>query len=121
VPIRAAKNQRVRLYGLIALVLLDVLLQVTGKATALSVLITLVLAAYGLFRLGRLAVKRSRLIWRLRNRLIVTYVFVGAVPIVLILALAYFGTWIVVGQVATYLVFRTGAARCHAGESRAFP
>jgi sigma-B regulation protein RsbU (phosphoserine phosphatase) len=104
VPIRAAKNQRVRLYGLIALVLLDVLLQVTGKATALSVLITLVLAAYGLFRLGRLALKKSKLIWRLRNRLIVTYVFVGAVPIVLILALAYCGAWIVVGQVATYLV-----------------
>ncbi len=43
-------------------------------------------------------------IWRLRNRLIVTYVFIGVVPIVLILNLAVLGTLIVVGQVAAYLV-----------------
>jgi sigma-B regulation protein RsbU (phosphoserine phosphatase) len=43
-------------------------------------------------------------IWRLRNRLIVTYVFIAVVPIVLILALAAVGTWIVVGQVAVYLI-----------------
>jgi sigma-B regulation protein RsbU (phosphoserine phosphatase) len=48
--------------------------------------------------------RRSRLIWRLRERLIVTYMFMGAVPIILILALAFCGGWIVVGQVATYLV-----------------
>jgi len=43
-------------------------------------------------------------IWRLRNRLIVTYVFIAVVPIVLIVALAAVGTWIVVGQVAVYMV-----------------
>ena len=43
-------------------------------------------------------------IWRLRNRLIVAYVFIAVVPIVLILALAAVGTWIVAGQVAVYLV-----------------
>jgi sigma-B regulation protein RsbU (phosphoserine phosphatase) len=103
VAIRAFKNKRVRLYVAMALAL-DILLQGTGKAAPLRVLITLALVAYGLFRLGRLILQRSRIIWRLRNRLIVTYVFVGAVPIVLILALTYCGAWIVVGQVATYLV-----------------
>jgi sigma-B regulation protein RsbU (phosphoserine phosphatase) len=43
-------------------------------------------------------------IWRLRNRLYVTWIFIGVVPIVLILALAASGTWIVAGQVAVYLV-----------------
>jgi sigma-B regulation protein RsbU (phosphoserine phosphatase) len=40
----------------------------------------------------------------LRNRLYVTYVFIGVVPIVLILVLTGLGTYIVTGQVAAYLV-----------------
>src|SRR2546423_13191267 len=53
-------------------------------------------------------------IWRLRNRLIVTYIFIAVVPIVLILILAGIGSYIVAGQVAVYLVSseldrRTGA------------
>ncbi len=55
-------------------------------------------AAYGLVALARWRLRHSKLIWRLRNRLIVTYVFIGVVPIVLILVLAFFGTWIVAGQ-----------------------
>ena len=43
-------------------------------------------------------------LWRLRNRLILTYVFIAVVPIVLILALAAVGTWMIVGQIAVYLV-----------------
>src|SRR5437867_8937632 len=30
----------------------------------------------------------SRLLWRLRNRLIVTYVFIGVIPLILLLAIA---------------------------------
>ena len=96
-------NKRL-LYLLPVLVVLDVLLLMTGKAPALSIVLSLGLTAFGVVWLLKVLVRRSRLIWRLRNRLIVTYVFVGAVPIVLILALSYFGAWIVVGQVATYLV-----------------
>jgi sigma-B regulation protein RsbU (phosphoserine phosphatase) len=93
-------NKRARLYFLLALVVLDILLLLTGRALFLSVLLTAGLVVYGF----KVALRRSHLIWRLRNRLMVTYVFIGAVPIVLILALSYFGAWIVVGQVATYLV-----------------
>ena len=53
-------------------------------------------------RLIRRLIRKS--IWRLRNRLIVTYVFIGVVPIILILALAVLERVIVVGQVAVYLV-----------------
>jgi sigma-B regulation protein RsbU (phosphoserine phosphatase) len=56
-----------------------------------------------------IAVKFSRraigqAIWRLRNRLVVTYVFIAVVPIVLILLLVAIGAYIVTGQVAVYLV-----------------
>lgn len=43
-------------------------------------------------------------IWRLRNRLIVTYAFIAVVPIALILALAGIGVYMVAGQTAVYLV-----------------
>lgn len=45
-----------------------------------------------------------RAIWRLRNRLIVAYVFIAVVPIVLILALVVFAGKGIIGQVAVYLV-----------------
>jgi phosphoserine phosphatase RsbU/P len=104
VPFSGLKDKRARLYLLAALVLLDVLLFRTGTASGLATAAALILAIWLLFLAGRLLLKKSRVIWRLRNRLIVTYLFMGAVPIVLILALAYCGAWIVVGQVATYLV-----------------
>ncbi len=46
----------------------------------------------------------EKAMWRLRNRLIVTYLFIGVVPIVLILALAVTGAYVITGQVAVYLV-----------------
>ena len=51
-----------------------------------------------LFRLFR------RTVWRLRNRLILAYVFIGVVPITLILVMNGLGLYILMGQVATYLM-----------------
>ncbi len=98
------KNKRAAQAVLIALILLDIVFILTGIAPFLAILLSITLVAYGTVRLTRVALRRSHLIWRLRNRLIVTYVFIGAVPVLLIFALAYCGGWIVVGQVATYLV-----------------
>jgi len=47
---------------------------------------------------------RQRLMWRLRNRLIVTYVFMGVIPIVLLLALAGITAYWFTNQFATFLV-----------------
>ena len=83
------------------LLALDLILQRTNSSPAFADLLTVVLILIGTvlaFRLTRQA------IWRLRNRLIVTYVFIAVVPIALTLALAAIGTWIVTGQVAVYLV-----------------
>ncbi|MGA2740892.1 MAG: SpoIIE family protein phosphatase [Bryobacteraceae bacterium] len=53
-------------------------------------------------RLARSGVRK--LIWRLRNRLIVAYAFIAMVPIVLILALVLVSTYGLTGQVALYLI-----------------
>jgi sigma-B regulation protein RsbU (phosphoserine phosphatase) len=45
-----------------------------------------------------------RVIWRLRNRLIVAYLFIAVVPIVLLLALIAFAGRQIIGQVAVYLI-----------------
>ena len=45
-------------------------------------------------------------IWLLRNRLIVTYVFIGVVPVLLIVLLVGIGGWFIFGQVADYLITR---------------
>ena len=60
------------------------------------------LGVTALVRLGRFAARN--LIWRLRNRLIVAYVFIAVVPVVLILALLAGTAYLVVGQTAVYLV-----------------
>jgi sigma-B regulation protein RsbU (phosphoserine phosphatase) len=43
------------------------------------------------------------LMWRLRHRLIVTYIFIGVIPIVLLLTMAGVGAYLVAGQFATYI------------------
>jgi sigma-B regulation protein RsbU (phosphoserine phosphatase) len=81
------------------------LLAVTHLAPGFSVLIAIVEIGLGtilLFRLARYLVRQS--IWRLRNRLIVSYLFIGVMPVVLILILVGIGGWIVAGQVAVFLV-----------------
>lgn len=46
----------------------------------------------------------SRLLWRLRNRLIVTYIFIGVIPAVLLITLAVGGLYLSAGQFATFIV-----------------
>ena len=53
-------------------------------------------------RLAKTGVKK--LIWRLRNRLIVAYAFIAMVPIVLILALVLVSAYGLTGQIAVYLI-----------------
>jgi sigma-B regulation protein RsbU (phosphoserine phosphatase) len=55
-----------------------------------------------LYRLAKRGMKR--LIWRLRNRLLVVYMFIAVVPVVLILSLVGFAAWLLTGQVAVYMV-----------------
>jgi sigma-B regulation protein RsbU (phosphoserine phosphatase) len=46
---------------------------------------------------------RARILWRLRNRLIVTYVFVGVIPVLLLVAMAGIAGYLLAGQFATFV------------------
>jgi sigma-B regulation protein RsbU (phosphoserine phosphatase) len=47
---------------------------------------------------------KSKVLWRLRNRLIVTYVFIGVIPVVMLVALALGSFYLFAGQFATFIV-----------------
>jgi phosphoserine phosphatase RsbU/P len=47
---------------------------------------------------------RRRILWRLRNRLIVTYVFIGVIPAVLLMTMAFVTLYGLAGQFAVFLV-----------------
>ena len=47
---------------------------------------------------------KRKLLWRLRNRLIVTYVFIGVIPAVLLIAMAVITIYLFAGQFASYVV-----------------
>jgi len=47
---------------------------------------------------------KRKLLWRLRNRLIVTYVFIGVIPAVLLIAMALITIYLFAGQFASFVV-----------------
>ena len=47
---------------------------------------------------------KAKLLWRLRNRLIVTYVFIGVIPVVLVMAMAFITIYLFAGQFANFVV-----------------
>jgi sigma-B regulation protein RsbU (phosphoserine phosphatase) len=52
-----------------------------------------------------IAWSRSRLLWSLRNRLIVAYVFIAFVPVLLLLTLAFLAAQILYSQLGGYLLY----------------
>ena len=72
--------------------------QLRGWAT----FVTIVFAFFALWLAFRWAGRR--LMWRLRHRLMVTYIFIGVIPIVLLLLMAGVGGYLFAGQFATYIV-----------------
>jgi len=69
-----------------------------GWVTFLSVL-AIVLLAFAGFRW-----LRSQLLWRLRNRLIVTYVFIGVIPVFLLVMISLITLYLLAGQFASFVV-----------------
>ncbi len=81
------------------------LLYFSGIGSTVRMVVGLAAFLFGLailFRLARRGMRKA--IWRLRNRLIVAYLFIAVVPIVLILALVGVAGYWVIGQMAVYLV-----------------
>jgi len=69
-----------------------------GWVTFLSVLAIVLLAIAGFRWL------RSQLLWRLRNRLIVTYVFIGVIPVLLLVMISLITLYLLAGQFASFVV-----------------
>jgi sigma-B regulation protein RsbU (phosphoserine phosphatase) len=47
---------------------------------------------------------RRKVLWRLRNRLIVTYVFIGVIPAALLVAMAFISMYLFAGQFASFVI-----------------
>jgi sigma-B regulation protein RsbU (phosphoserine phosphatase) len=47
---------------------------------------------------------RSQLLWRLRNRLIVTYIFIGVIPVFLLVVISLITLYLLAGQFASFVV-----------------
>src|SRR5882672_1315643 len=47
---------------------------------------------------------KAKVLWRLRNRLIVTYVFIGVIPVILLLTMAFITIYLLAGQFANFVV-----------------
>ncbi len=47
---------------------------------------------------------RAKVLWRLRNRLIVTYVFIGVIPVLLLVAISFITLYLLAGQFASFVV-----------------
>src|SRR5436305_9168291 len=54
------------------------------------------------FQLASTGIRKA--IWRLRNRLLVSYLFIAVVPLILVLTLVVIAGYVVIGQMAVYLV-----------------
>jgi len=67
-------------------------------------IIFLTLLSFVLLSLLAARTVSSRLLWRLRNRLMVTYAFVGVLPLLVLAALAGITLYLFSGQFATYIV-----------------
>jgi sigma-B regulation protein RsbU (phosphoserine phosphatase) len=56
---------------------------------------------------------RKNLMWRLRNRLIVTYMFIGVIPVLLLVVMAGIASYLFVGQFATFIVTNDVTGELH--------
>jgi hypothetical protein len=64
----------------------------------------LALAAFGYLCIRLMPWIRSRLLWGLRNRLIVTYIFIGMIPVLLLLAMVGIGLYLLYPQIGAHLL-----------------
>jgi sigma-B regulation protein RsbU (phosphoserine phosphatase) len=69
-----------------------------GWVTFLSAVVIVLFAALAFRWL------KAILLWRLRNRLIVTYVFIGVIPVALLMAMAFITIYLFAGQFANFVV-----------------
>jgi len=65
---------------------------------------TLSILAIALFAVVAYRWLKRQLLWRLRNRLIVTYVFIGVIPVILLVSISLLTLYLLAGQFANFVV-----------------
>src|ERR1700733_5427615 len=91
----------------LGLLVLQMLLKLFAPAAAASIggwVKFLIFDAALLFSILAFRWLKRKLLWRLRNRLIVTYVFIGVIPAVLLVAMALITLYGFAGQFAIFVV-----------------
>jgi phosphoserine phosphatase RsbU/P len=90
---------------LLLLLVLYLLASLIPGGTSYRPLVMIVLIPVALFVIVKWTRRQmKKALWRLRNRLIVCYLFIGVVPLLLIMILFGLGAWVVLGQVSIHLV-----------------
>lgn len=96
---------RFSLAGGAGIALIGFLAATLAGASSLRAVFGLLLGVLGgAWALQALGPWRQRLLWRLRNRLLVAYVFIGVIPVVLLLLMGLISAWILYGNVAVSLL-----------------
>jgi len=73
--------------------------------------------AAALFAVAAFRWLRWQLLWRLRNRLIVTYVFIGVIPVFLLVMISFITLYLLAGQFASFVVTSEITSRLRSMES----
>jgi sigma-B regulation protein RsbU (phosphoserine phosphatase) len=79
------------------------ILDLSGGIASFLKFVAIIATVYALFRLA--SWWRTRLLWSLRNRLIVAYLFIAVVPILLIVTLVVLAGQILYSQLGAYLLY----------------
>ena len=82
-----------------------------GWVTFLSILAIVLLSIAGFRTL------RVKLLWRLRNRLVVTYVFIGVIPIFLLAVISLISLYLFAGQFASFVITSDITTHLHSMEA----
>lgn len=90
--------------ALFALQMLILVLRLPGSGVVQALAISAALMAILLLGIAAFGWVRQKLLWRLRNRLIVTYVFIGVIPALLLIAMGAIAFYLFAGQFANYVI-----------------
>jgi sigma-B regulation protein RsbU (phosphoserine phosphatase) len=90
--------------ALFALQVVILVLHLPGSGVVEAAVISAAVLAIILFAIAGFGWVRQKLLWRLRNRLIVTYVFIGVIPVLLLVAMTSIAFYLFAGQFANFVV-----------------
>lgn len=90
--------------ALLVLQIVILILHLPGSGIVLVGAISAAVIGLALFAIAAFGWVRAKLLWRLRNRLIVTYVFIGVIPALLLVAMTSIAFYLFAGQFANFVV-----------------